>query len=84
MPNKEEIRLGLGALKDKEYLNEVLYHTPMNRIAEPSEVASAVSFLCMPASSYITGHCLVVDVGFMIADDNGIHAGSIGRAQDSS
>jgi len=52
-------------LKNKEYLKEVLYHTPINRIAEPSEVASAVSFLCMQASSYITGHCLVVDGGFM-------------------
>jgi len=26
----------------------------------------AAAFLCMPASAYITGHCLNVDGGFMV------------------
>jgi len=29
--------------------------TPMGRIVEPDEVAAAIAFLCLPASSYITG-----------------------------
>lgn len=37
--------------------------TPMSRIAEPEEVAAAIAFLCLPASSYITGQCLAVDGG---------------------
>ncbi|MBN2616062.1 MAG: SDR family oxidoreductase [Bacteroidales bacterium] len=53
-------------LEDKEYLEAVLSRTPMNRIAEPEEVASAVAFFCMPPSSYITGQTLAVDGGFTI------------------
>ncbi len=53
-------------LQDEAYLNNVLERTPLGRIAEPEEVASAAAFLCMPAASYITGECLVVDGGFMI------------------
>ena len=37
--------------------------TPMTRMAEPHEIASAALFLCSPASSYVTGEVLVVDGG---------------------
>jgi Tropinone reductase 1 len=53
-------------LENKEYLAEVLKHTPMGRIAEPGEVASVAAFLCMPAASYITGQCIAADGGFMV------------------
>lgn len=52
-------------LGNPEKLNAVLSRTPMNRIGEPSEVAAAVAFLCMPAASYITGECIAVDGGFL-------------------
>lgn len=38
--------------------------TPLNRMGEADEVASAALFLCSPASSYITGEILVVDGGY--------------------
>jgi NAD(P)-dependent dehydrogenase (short-subunit alcohol dehydrogenase family) len=38
--------------------------TPMKRMAEPNEIASAALFLCSPASSYVTGEVLVVDGGY--------------------
>lgn len=53
-------------LKDSNYLKDVLGRTPMNKIGNPEDVSGAVSYLCMPASAYITGHCLNVDGGFMI------------------
>ena len=53
------------SLADPDYLDEVIDRTPMGRIGEPEEVASAVAFLCLPASSYVTGECIAVDGGFL-------------------
>lgn len=53
------------ALSDPDYLDEVILRTPMARIGEPEEVAGAVAFLCLPASSYVTGECIAVDGGFL-------------------
>lgn len=39
---------------------------PMARLARPSEIASAVHFLCSADASFITGHCLVVDGGWSV------------------
>ena len=52
-------------LADPDYLDEVLLRTPLGRIGEPEEVAAAVAFLCLPASSYVTGECVAVDGGFL-------------------
>ena len=49
-----------------EMLAAILARTPLGRIAEPAEVATAVAFLAMPAASYITGQCLMVDGGMSI------------------
>jgi NAD(P)-dependent dehydrogenase (short-subunit alcohol dehydrogenase family) len=59
----------LGAhlvLRDPDYRADVLSRTPMGRIGEVEECARAIAFLCMPAASYITGHCLAVDGGFSV------------------
>jgi Tropinone reductase 1 len=40
---------------------------PLGRLGEPEEVASLVSFLCMPAASYITGQVMCIDGGRTVA-----------------
>ena len=39
--------------------------TPMGRLAEPDEIASAILFLASPAAAMITGVVLPVDGGFL-------------------
>nr|ABW81118.1 putative tropinone reductase [Boechera divaricarpa] len=53
-------------LSNKDYLEEVYSVTPLGRLGEPREVSSAVAFLCLPASSYITGQIICVDGGMSI------------------
>ena len=40
---------------------------PMNRYGTPEEVAHAALFLSTPQASYVTGHVLAVDGGFLAA-----------------
>ncbi len=52
-------------LNNPDKMNRIVQRTPMARIGEPKEVASVVAFLCMPASSYVTGQTIAVDGGLM-------------------
>lgn len=50
---------------DPDKLGAVLDATPMHRLAEPEEVADAITFLASSAASMITGVTLPVDGGFL-------------------
>ena len=43
----------------------VLSLAPLKRRGIPEEIAEAAVWLCSEAASYVTGHSLVVDGGFM-------------------
>jgi NAD(P)-dependent dehydrogenase (short-subunit alcohol dehydrogenase family) len=56
-----------GALFDnKDIYDTAMQSVPMNRHAEPDEMAGTVLYLVSDASSYTTGECIVVDGGFTI------------------
>lgn len=38
---------------------------PMQRMGQPSEVADAVLFLCSTRASFVQGHAMVVDGGYI-------------------
>jgi NAD(P)-dependent dehydrogenase (short-subunit alcohol dehydrogenase family) len=40
-------------------------HTPMGRFGEPAELVGAAIYLASPAASYVTGHTLAVDGGYL-------------------
>ncbi|EXB65288.1 Tropinone reductase-like protein [Morus notabilis] len=53
-------------LDNKEFLEEIIDKTPLHRVAEPEEVSSLVTYLCLPAASYITGQVISVDGGMIV------------------
>ncbi|MEI6374977.1 MAG: SDR family NAD(P)-dependent oxidoreductase [Actinomycetes bacterium] len=53
---------------EKGFVNPdpIIARTPMGRFAQPSEIASVISFLASDAASYVTGHSLTTDGGMTI------------------
>lgn len=53
-------------LEDQSRYQKIIERTPLGRFAEPREVATAICFLLMDASSYITGQNIITDGGMSI------------------
>ncbi|GAA0657792.1 SDR family NAD(P)-dependent oxidoreductase [Salarchaeum japonicum] len=58
----ELVRLAVRTLR-ADFDTSAMRDVPMNRIADPEEMAGAVAFLCSDDASYITGHTLPIDGG---------------------
>jgi NAD(P)-dependent dehydrogenase (short-subunit alcohol dehydrogenase family) len=50
----------------KQRLQPAIEMAPMKRMGQPEEVADAILFLCSSQASFIQGHALVVDGGYVI------------------
>ena len=51
---------------DPEKEEQVAGLHPIGRIAQPEEIAEAALWLCSPAASFVVGHALSVDGGYVI------------------
>ena len=67
-PTATDAWLGEGGLADQQgdreaALAKAAAGRPLGRLAEPSEIAAAIVFLCSPRASYVTGAAWSVDGG---------------------
>lgn len=62
-----ETELTAGMTGHAHIAPRLLARTPLGRFGNVSEVAGAAIFLASPSASYVTGHTLMVDGGWMAA-----------------
>ncbi len=65
-PGTTATEMTRSSLASEEGLAWQLARIPMGRVGQPDDVASVVLFLCSAEASYITGHTLVVDGGWLL------------------
>ena len=63
-PGYIQTELSQGGIDNPEWFPIWKSMTPMQRVGQPEEVATAALFLASPAASYITGAVLVIDGGY--------------------
>jgi len=66
LPGATDTKFASALTQNPAILKQMLAHVPMNRVAEPDEMAGAVLYLASSAASYTTGTCLNVDGGFLL------------------
>jgi NAD(P)-dependent dehydrogenase (short-subunit alcohol dehydrogenase family) len=64
-PGYIETSINEAGRQDTTHYNRIADRTAFKRWGQPDDVAGAVTFLCMPASSYATGTVVAVDGGFL-------------------
>jgi len=67
LPGGTETKFASALIDNPIILKQLLQHVPMNRVAQPDEMAGAVLYLASDASSYTTGTAINVDGGYLIA-----------------
>jgi NAD(P)-dependent dehydrogenase (short-subunit alcohol dehydrogenase family) len=64
-PGYIETSINEAGRQDLAHYQRIAERTAFKRWGQPEDVAGAVVFLCMPASSYATGTVVAVDGGFL-------------------
>jgi NAD(P)-dependent dehydrogenase (short-subunit alcohol dehydrogenase family) len=70
LPGVFRTALNEGLLDGTERGRELLLRTPMRRFGQPEELAGAAVFLASDAASFVPGHLLAVDGGFLASGVN--------------
>ena len=70
LPGVIRTALNEGLLDGTERGKELLIRTPMRRFGMPEEMTGAAVFLASEAASFVTGHLLAVDGGFLASGVN--------------
>ncbi len=65
LPGFTDTKFAATLVNNPAILAKALEHIPMQRIAEPDEIAGAALYLVSAAASYTTGTCLTVDGGYL-------------------
>ena len=52
-------------MQDPERMARIMGSEPVGRVRQPEEVAEAVIWLCSDATSFVTGHTMTVDGGYV-------------------
>ncbi len=66
LPGFTKTKFAQVLFDNDDLYNLAIKEIPMNRHAEPNEMAGTVLYLVSSASSYTTGECIVVDGGYLI------------------
>lgn len=65
LPGLTDTKFASALTKNEQMLKTFLPQIPMNRFAQPEEIAPAILFLASDAASYVTGTTLTVDGGYL-------------------
>ena len=64
-PGTVDTDLVRTVLGEKASQAQTATHIPLGRLGQPADIAAAVDYLTSPDASYVTGHVLVVDGGWL-------------------
>lgn len=65
LPGATDTKFASALVNNPAFLENFLKRIPLNRVAEPDEMAGAVLYLASDAASYTTGTCINVDGGYL-------------------
>jgi NAD(P)-dependent dehydrogenase (short-subunit alcohol dehydrogenase family) len=57
---------GLVARENPEVFEQIVNLAPVKRMGQPEEIGEAIAWLCSDAASFVDGHALVADGGYVV------------------
>ncbi len=52
-------------MSDPDRMARMMASEPIGRMGQPEEIAATVAWLCSDAASFVTGHTMAVDGGYV-------------------